>query len=151
MRSRYGAGPLHLAAVLLSFAVAAAAALIVAGDPLWPEMVVWFAAVVVGHDLVLSPLAAGADRLLRAVLARLPRPRVPVVNHVRVPALAAALTFLLFLPGIVRQGEPVVRGQTGLDQAPFLGRWLIFVAAIAAASALVYGLRVLTAGRATRP
>jgi hypothetical protein len=143
MRASYGAGPAHLAAVLLSFAVAGTAVTIVADDPLWPWMLVWFGAAVVGHDLVLSPLAAGADRLLRATLDRLPRQRVPVVNHVRVPALAAALTFLLFLPGIVRQGEPVVRGQTGLDQAPFLGRWLLLTAAFAGASALVYVLRVL--------
>jgi hypothetical protein len=144
MRRLYGAGPGHLAVVLLSFAVAAAAAAIVADDPLWPWMVVWFIAAVVGHDLILSPLAAGADRLVQAVLARLPRPRVPVVNHIRVPALGAALTFLLFLPGIVRQGEPVVRGQSGLDQAPFLGRWLVLVAVLAGASALIYLLRLLT-------
>ena len=144
LRRRYGAGPGHLAATLLSFAVAGVAVAIVAGDPLWPWMLIWFAAAVVGHDLVLSPLAAGADRVLRAGLARLPRPRVPVVNHVRVPVLGAALTFLLFLPGIVRQGDSVVRGQTGLDQSPFLGRWLLLVAALAATSALVYGLRLLT-------
>lgn len=141
MRILQGAGRL---AVLLSFALAGLAVAIVAGDPLWPWMLVWFAATVVGHDLVLSPLAAGADRALRAALARLPRPRVPVVNHVRVPALGAALTFLMFFPGIVRQGEPVVLGQTGLDQGPFLGRWLLLVAGMAVASALVYGLRVLT-------
>ena len=60
------------------------------------------------------------------------------------PALGAALTFLMFWPGIVRQGEPVVRGQTGLDQGPFLGRWLLLVAAMIAVSALVYGVRRLT-------
>lgn len=144
LRKRYGAGPGHLAAVLLSFAVAGLAVAIVAGDPLWPWMLVWFGGAVVGHDLVLSPLAAGVDRALRAGLARLPRPRVPVVNHVRVPALGAALTFLLFLPGIIRQGDDVVRGQTGLDQSPFLGRWLLLVAAMAATSALVYAFRLVT-------
>ena len=38
----------------------------------------------------------------------------------------------------------MVRGQTGLDQGPYLGRWLLLVAAMAAVSALVYGLRRLT-------
>jgi hypothetical protein len=142
MRSLHRAG--RPAAVLLSFALAGLAVTIVAGDPLWPWMLVWFVAAVVGHDLVLSPLGAGADRALQAVLARLPRARVPVVNHVRVPALGAALTFLMFLPGIVRQGEPVVLGQTGLDQGPFLGRWLLLVAAMATVSALVYVVRVVT-------
>ena len=120
------------------------AASIVAGDPLWPWMAVWFVAAVVVHDGVLSPLAAGADTVLQAVLRRLPRVRPTTVNYVRVPALGAALTLLMFLPGIIRQGEPVVVGQTGLDQSPFLGRWLLLVAAMAAVSALVYGVRRLT-------
>lgn len=136
----YGAGPGHLAVLLLAVAVAGYAASIVAGDPLWPWMAVWFVAAVVGHDGVLSPLAAAVD----AVLRRLPHARPTTVNFFRVPALGAALTFLMFLPGIIRQGEPVVRGQTGLDQGPFLGRWLLLVAAMAAVSALVYGLRRLT-------
>ncbi len=140
----YGAGPGHLAVLLLSVAVAGYAASIVAGDPLWPWMAVWFVAAVVGHDGVLSPLAAGADTVLQAVLRRLPRVRPTTVNYVRVPALGAALTLLMFLPGIIRQGEPVVVGQTGLDQSPFLGRWLLLVAAMAAVSALVYGVRRLT-------
>ena len=136
----YGAGPLNLAVLLLSVAVAGYAASIVAGDPLWPWMAIWFVAAVVVHDGVLSPLAAGID----AVLRRLARARPTTVNYVRVPALGAALTFLMFLPGIIKQGEPVVVGQTGLDQSPFLGRWLLLVAAMAAVSALVYGVRRLT-------
>ena len=140
----YGAGPGHLAVLLLSVAVAGYAASIVAGDPLWPWMAVWFIAAVVVHDGVLSPLAAAADTVLQAALRRLPRVRPTTVNYIRVPALGAALTFLMFLPGIIRQGEPVVVGQTGLDQSPFLGRWLLLVAAMAAVSALVYGVRRLT-------
>ena len=139
----YGAGPRHLAVLLLSVAVAGYAASIVAGDPLWPWMAVWFVAVVVVHDGLLSPLAAVADAVLRFCLRWFPRvpARPTTVNYVRVPALGAALTFLMFLPGIIRQGEPVVVGQTGLDQSPFLGRWLLLVAAMAAVSALVYGVR----------
>ena len=139
-RVLYGAGPGHLAVLLLSIAVAGYAASIVAGDPLWPWMAVWFVAAVVGHDGVLSPLTAAVD----AVLRRLPHARPTTVNYLRVPALGAGLTFLMFLPGIIRQGEPVVRGQTGLDQAPFLGRWLLLVAAMAGGSALVYAVRRIT-------
>jgi hypothetical protein len=140
VRVLYGAGPGHLAVLLLSLAVAGYAASIVAGDPLWPWMAVWFVAAVIGHDGVLSPLAAAAD----AVLRRLPRRRSTTVNYYRVPMLGAGLTFLMFLPGIIRQGEPVVVGQTGLDQGPFLGRWLLLAAAMAGASALVYAVRRLT-------
>ena len=139
-RVLYGAGPAHLAVLVLSVAVAGYAASIVAGDPLWPWMAVWFVAAVIGHDGLLSPLAAVVDTALR----RLPHAGPTTVNYIRVPALGAALTFLMFLPGIIRQGEPVVRGQSGLDQGPFLGRWLLLVAAMAAVSALVFIVRRLT-------
>jgi hypothetical protein len=146
-RVLYGAGPLNLAVLLLCVAVAGYAASIVAGDAAWPWMAVWFVAAVVVHDGLLSPGAAVADTVLRFCLRWFPRvpARPTTVNYIRVPVLGAALTFLMFLPGIIRQGEPVVIGQTGLDQGPFLGRWLLLVAAMVAVSGLVYG-----AGRLTR-
>ena len=142
----YGAGPGHVAVLLLGVAVAGYAASIVAGDPSWPWMAVWFLAAVVVHDGLLSPGAAVADTVLRFCLRWFPRvpARPTTVNYIRVPVLGAALTFLMFLPGIIRQGEPVVIGQTGLDQGPFLGRWLLLVAGMAAVSALLYGARRLT-------
>jgi hypothetical protein len=144
MRRLYGAGTGHLAVLLLSVAVAGYAASIVAGDPLWPWMAVWFVAAVAVHDGLLSPLAAVADAVLRSGLRRFAHARPTTVNYIRVPALGAALTLLMFLPGIIRQGEPVVVGQTGLDQSPFLVRWLLLVAAMAAVSAIVYGVRRFT-------
>jgi hypothetical protein len=64
------------------------------------------------------------------------------VNHVRVPLLGAGLTFLVFLPGIVRQGGPTHLGATGLGQEPYLARWLWLVLAMAGVSALVWVVRV---------
>jgi hypothetical protein len=148
----YGAGPLNLAVLLLCVAVAGYAASIVAGDAAWPWMVVWFLGAVAVHDGLLSPLAAVADTVLRFCLrwfARVPA-RPTTVNYIRVPALGAALTLLMFLPGIIRQGEPVVIGQTGLDQSPFLVRWLLLVAAMVAVSAVVYGMRRLAGRGLTR-
>lgn len=149
MRRWYGEAPGHLAVLLLAFAVAGYAASIVAGDPAWPWMAVWFVAAVVVHDGMLSPLAAVLDGVLRFCLRWFPRrpASARALNHIRVPALGAALTFLLFLPGIIRQGEPVVIGQTGLDQSPFLGRWLLLVAGMALVSALVYWVPVYWARR----
>ncbi|OLT20765.1 hypothetical protein BJF78_09460 [Pseudonocardia sp. CNS-139] len=144
LRRTYGAGIGHLLAVLGCLALAAGAVAIVAGDPVWPVMLAWFLAAVLLHDLVLFPLYAAGDRLLTAATRR---PRVPVVNHVRVPLLGAGLTFLLFLPGIVGQGEPALRAASGLDTGPVAGRWLLLVAAMAAVSALVYLVRVLAARR----
>ena len=58
------------------------------------------------------------------------------------PALGAGLALLMFWPGIVRQGEGTHLAATGLDQAPYLGRWLALSAALFAASGVVYGVRV---------
>lgn len=103
-------------------------------------MLVWFAAATVAHDLVLFPLYAAGDRLLVRTLASR-----GAVNFVRLPVLASGLTFLLFLPGIVGQGTATHLAATGLDQRPYLGRWLTLCAVFFAVSALVLAVR-----RATR-
>ncbi|GAA1332989.1 hypothetical protein HF577_06910 [Pseudonocardia xinjiangensis] len=147
--SRYGARPAHLALLLVSFAVAAYAASFLLGDPALLTVLVWFVGAAVVHDLVLFPLYAAADGFLTATVARLPRPRVPVINHIRIPALGAGLTLLMFLPGIIRQGGVTHMAATGLDQQPYLGRWLWLVVVLFAVSAVVYGVRLLLARRST--
>jgi hypothetical protein len=136
----YGARPVHLVLLLACFALAGYAASFLLGDPALLRVLAWFVGAAVVHDLVLFPLYALADR----ALTRMPRARVPLVNHVRVPLLGAGLTFMVFLPGIVRQGEASHLAATGLDQAPYLGRWLGLVAAMITLSALVYLVRLFT-------
>jgi hypothetical protein len=68
-------------------------------------------------------------------------PKVTALNHIRVPTLAAGLTLLIFLPGIIEQGAPTYQAATGETQQPFLGRWLLLVAAMFAASAVSYAAR----------
>ena len=99
---------------------------------------------------MLDPVAAVGDGVLRVGLCWLPAvPAAPTtINHIRVPLLGAVLTFLVFFPGIVRQGEPVVIGQSGLDQSPFLLRWILLVVGMVAVSALVFVLRTRRARRA---
>jgi hypothetical protein len=143
MRHRYGAGPGHLAVMLACFALAAYAGALLLGDPSLLTILVWFVGAAVVHDLVLFPLYSLADRGLVRVSGR-PRGRVPVVNHIRVPALAAGLTLVMFLPGIIRQGGPTHLAATGLDQQPYLGRWLWLVAGFFAVSAAVYAIRLVT-------
>lgn len=74
---------------------------------------------------------------------------VSVLNHLRVPALGAALTLVVFLPGIIEQGAPAYVAATGQTQEPFLGRWLLLTAAMFGASAVVYAVRLGLARRAT--
>ncbi|MCR6490558.1 hypothetical protein M8542_47930 [Amycolatopsis sp. OK19-0408] len=143
----YGGHPLHVLTLLACFALAGYAVAKTAVSPQWPAMLVWFLAAVVGHDLVLFPIYALADRSLTTVLHALrrsprTRPPVPAVNHIRIPTLAAALLFLMFFPGIIRQGGDTYAAATGQDQEPFLERWLLLTAAFFAVSAGVYALRL---------
>ncbi|MEE2855576.1 MAG: hypothetical protein VX424_23320 [Actinomycetota bacterium] len=154
----YGSRPLHLLTMIAGFAllgyVIAVARPVTLWNPhvWWQSIIVWFAAAIVAHDLVLFPVYAFVDRLLSRGRAR-PAPAragVPVLNHLRVPALGAGLTFLVFLPGIVRQGAGTYRAATGQTQDPFLGRWLLLTAAMFAVSAGMYALRLAMARRRAR-
>ncbi|MEV5543717.1 hypothetical protein AB0L13_43605 [Saccharopolyspora shandongensis] len=149
----YGANPLHLLIVLACFALTGYVAVQLLAEPLLVRIVIWFAAAVILHDLVLFPLYAAADgALTRAMHTRSPgnRPLVSPVNYIRVPVLATGLFLLLFLPGIIQQGAPTYLAATGQTQAPFLARWLLLTACLFAASALLYGARLACAYRQAR-
>jgi hypothetical protein len=116
----------------------------------WQSIAVWFAAAVVAHDLLLFPLYALADRLLAVRIGRQRNgghPKVLGRNYVRVPALGAGLTLLIFLPGIIEQGAPTYQAATGQTQQPFLGRWLLLTAVMFAVSAAGYVGRLTLARR----
>ena len=150
-RKVYGSNPLHLLVVIAGFALAGYVVATIGLEALWnPEVwwqsiIVWFAAAIILHDLVLFPVYALADRLLQLPRrASTKQPRVPVINYVRVPALASGLTLLVFLPGIVEQGGPAYSTASGQTQERFLGRWLLLCAAMFALSAVAYAVRLVT-------
>lgn len=142
---RRGAGALvRLVLVLACFAlVAYAVDLLLLDDPSLISILIWFAGALFLHDLVLFPLYAGGDRVLALVLSALPRTRVPLVNHVRIPVLGAGLSLIMFLPGIIRQGTATAVAASGLGQEPFRERWLWLVAALFAVSFVIWLLRTL--------
>ena len=141
MRSRYGASPLHLLALLACFALAGAVALRVADDPLRLRYLAWFVGAVVAHDLLLFPLYALLDRSAGALVRRA-RPAAPgSVNFVRVPALLSGLLLLVFLPVIGQRGEVPFGIASGLDQDVYLGRWLAISGVLFLGSAVLYALR----------
>jgi hypothetical protein len=147
-RDLYGSHPLHLLTLIAGFAlfgyVVATVEPVSLWNPgrWWQSIAVWFAAAIIAHDLVLFPLYALADRLLLSG-SRMPRRNLPVsaVNYVRIPALGAGLTLLVFLPGIIEQGARTYFAATGQTQEPFLGRWLLLTAAMFATSAVIYAAR----------
>jgi hypothetical protein len=152
----YGSHPLHLLTMVSGFALLGYILATFKPSTLlnpgawWQSIAVWFAAAVVAHDLLFFPLYALADRVLTARISRPPsrsHPKVFVRNYIRVPALGAGLTLLIFLPGIIEQGEPTYQAATGQTQQPFLGRWLLLTAAMFAVSALVYAMRLAAARR----
>ena len=154
----YGSHPLHLLTMAAGFALLGYVLATFKPATLWnpgnwwQSIAVWFAAAVIGHDLLLFPLYALADRALVTRLRRFPRaahrhPKVPARNHIRIPALAAGLTLLIFLPGIIEQGAPTYLAATGETQQPFLGRWLLLTALLFATSAVAYAARLAVARR----
>jgi hypothetical protein len=152
IRHFYGASPLHLLALIACFAMAGYAAVHTAETTDWPLILLWFLGAVVGHDLILFPLYALADHSIHsavgAISGRLspPRPGVSPLNYIRTPALGAALTFLLFFPGIVRQGQDTYLAATGQTQQPYLARWLLLVAVMFGLSTIAYAVRLALHG-----
>jgi hypothetical protein len=158
-RAIYGSHPLHLLTMLSGFALLGyilatfKPATLWNPGTWWQSIVVWLAGAVIAHDLLLFPLYALADRVLSARMGRRAtpgqenRPKVSARNHIRVPALGAGLTLLIFLPDIVEQGAPAYHAATGQTQQPFLGRWLLLTAAMFALSAVGYVTRLAVARR----
>jgi hypothetical protein len=152
----YGSHPLHLLTMVSGFALLGYIVATFKPATLWnpgtwwQSIAVWFAAAIVGHDLLLFPLYALADRVVSTGANRRPgHPEVLARNYIRVPALGAGLTLLIFLPGIIQQGGATYQAATGQTQQPFLGRWLLLTAAMFATSAVVYATRLAVARRQT--
>ena len=105
--------------------------------------------------MLLFPLYALADLSLRTGLRAMrgvsipKRTVVPIVNYVRLPVLGSGLTFLMFFPGIIKQGAFFYHNATGMTQDPFLHRWLLLVAAMFGTSAMAYALRLALHARRT--
>ncbi|OBG20602.1 hypothetical protein [Mycobacterium sp. 852002-51057_SCH5723018] len=149
----YGSGRLHLLTMVSGLAllgyILATFTPATLWDPgtWWHSIALWFAAAVIAHDLLLFPLYTLADRALFTRARPVRRGNVSARNHIRVPALGAGLTLLVFLPGIIQQGAPTYQAATGQTQQPFLGRWLLLTAVMFAVSALGYAARLVVAGR----
>lgn len=138
MRRLYGAGPGHLLALLGCFAVSGYAVTRLLDDlPVLLRIAVWFVGAALTWDLLLGPLLAFVDRLLRAGLGR---GRVPLLNYVRVPALLSGTLLLVFAPLVLRRSTETFERKSGLDADVYLGRWLAVTAVLFAASGLLWSV-----------
>ncbi len=140
----YGASPLHLLAVVASLAIAGYAAqfLLVSRTV---EVVAWFVAAAVLHDLLLLPLYAIADRSLTEVWRRSSShpesAAVPWLNRVRFPAAISLLLLLVYWPEISRR-HTVLQADSRLSTHPYLSHWLLVTGILFALSALSYAVRL---------
>lgn len=143
-RDEYGDGPLHLLAVIASFAIATYAFLEIAGgrEPL--NFAVWFVFAIVAHDLIAFPLYSALGLLAGRVLRERSEPKTGpgALNYVRVPALMSALVLVVWFPLILGFGEAEFVETTGLDTDPYLGRWLALTGVLFGVSAVLYALRL---------
>lgn len=150
-RSLYGDSPLHLLAVLASFAIAGYAFLRIVENPSALGTLVWFAGAIVLHDLLAFPLYSAlnliADRGLAGRGGEREARRVPLINHVRIPALLSGLALVLFFPLILGLDAANYEKDTGLSGDVFFTRWLGLTAALFLGSALIYALRLRRAAK----
>jgi hypothetical protein len=153
LRRRYGAGPLHLLSMIACIAVVGYVATRIKDQGGVAHIVAWFLLALVLHDLVLWPLYAIADRTAVRLAHRHPErlPRVPWINHVRVPTIMSAVLLAISLPLVLRLSEQNYQRYTGLTESPYLGHWLLVTAILFGASAVSYAIRVGRAVRSGRP
>ena len=147
---RYGASPRHLLGHLAAFALCAyALAQIVDGGAV-VNFVVWFGGAALLHDLVFLPLYSLLDRAGHAWARRrhgptprpLRHPDVPIVNHIRAPALISGLLLLVYFPLILGPAETGYVRATGHHLHGYMRNWILITAVLFAGSALVYVIRV---------
>ena len=146
----YGASPLHLLAMLGSFALAGyAAAELLRHNPV--GILVWFVAAVIGHDLLLMPLYTLADRSAMAVFRHRPLnlPAGPWINYLRVPAVLSGVLLLIWFPLIFRLPTRFPASTT-LPLNPYLWHWLAVTGALFLLSATALALRLRAVRRDAR-
>ncbi|HEY1855008.1 MAG TPA: hypothetical protein VGG40_10510 [Solirubrobacterales bacterium] len=152
LRSAYGDSPLHLLAVLASFAVAGYGFFRIVESPSALGTFAWFAGAIVAHDLIAFPLYSALNLIAYRSLAgsgaaRESTRRVPLVNHVRIPIGLAALALLMFFPLVLGLDSRNYERDARIGTGVFLDRWLGLCAALLVGSALLYAVRLRIAGR----
>jgi hypothetical protein len=147
-KRRYGAGPWHLLLHLAAFAIAAFAMVQLLDERRWVNFLGWFVGAALLHDLVLLPVYSAIDRVAHSRLSRLHRPgrgarSVPIINHLRAPALISGLLLLIYFPLILGPGDAGYFSATGHHPSGYLRNWLLITLALFAGSVAIYVVRVL--------
>jgi len=144
----YGSNPLHLLVTIACFAIAGYAANKLAAGGDVKGILIWVIGAVVGHDLILFPVYAIADRSIMTIFRRRPPalPAVPWINYLRVPVVFSAILFMIWWPLIFRLPADFT-DKTGLPTNVYMGRWLAVTGALFLLSALAFAVRLAVGGR----
>jgi hypothetical protein len=148
----YGSNPLHLLVTIACFAIAGYAANKLAAGGDVKGILIWLVGAVVGHDLILFPLYALADRSIMMVFRRRPPalPAVPWINYLRVPVVFSAILLLIWFPLIFQLPTQFQADHTTLPTSVYMGRWLAVTGALFLLSALALAVRLGTSGSTRR-
>ena len=140
----YGSNPLHLLVTIACFAIAGYAANKLAAGGDVKGILIWLVGAVVGHDLILFPLYALADRSIMMVFRRRPPalPAVPWINYLRVPVVFSAILLLIWFPLIFQLPTQFQADHTTLPTSVYMGRWLAVTGALFLLSALAFAVRL---------
>jgi FtsH-binding integral membrane protein len=150
LRRHYGAHPIHLLLMFSCFAVAGYALTRIKDQGGLFRILLWFVLALVVHDLIGWPIYTWADRVLLRVSQRRtgrPRPQVPWINHIRVPAFISGVLLIVALPLILRLSAGSYAAITGVSESGYFRHWLLVTAVLFAGSALLYGVRLGLAQR----
>ncbi len=146
----YGSSPLHLAVAAAAFLIAGYAGFrALSKGPVLPQGE-WFLGAILLHDMVLIPVYSavliGLIYVIGGRAARegtpIPRVRLLVLNHLRVPAGLALLALLVFFPLILGFSEGGLMGVSSLSTDPYLPRFLFMTLALFAISAALLAVRL---------
>jgi hypothetical protein len=140
--ARYGASPMHLLLHVAVFAAFAWVATSVADAREATNIVLWFVAAIVVHDLVLLPFYSAIDRVARRAAPG------SAANYVRIPVGLSALLLLLFSGEILGRNEDTFARVAGVAPQGYVERWLLVTAVLFAVSAVLYALAVRRAAAA---
>src|ERR1700712_4229492 len=110
-KTRSGSNPALLRLLLVAATVAGYAVVHWLQAPTPVRLLVWFAAALIGHDLIAAPVYIGIDRLIvRGIAGADPGPvisrwRRAAINHVRFPLGLSLLLMIMWYPLIFKRSD----------------------------------------------
>ncbi len=148
-RRVYGDSPLHLLGQLVAFALAAYAFKqvvdVASTDNL--NLVIWFVAGALLHDLLFVPVYLVLDLIARLGLQDNALRPVRLINYLRFPVAICGVTFLATFSLILGKNESTFERTAGEAPPDYLARWLLICAVAFAVSAVAFAVSTRRASR----